>query len=242
MSRLFFIRHGQASFFSDNYDQLSEKGFLQARLLGEYFASEGILFDKVYVGPLRRQIQTMETVREVYLSQGLPFPEQAITLPELSEHSGSSVMRALMPQFQEVDPIFQAYDPELERSPEEQIQHFLHTFHHFLRLWAKDDLGFEHPKDIEDWASFRARVSRGIRKMMEDNQESQTLIAFSSAGAVSASMGFALEMQNEEKVVELGGQVRNSSITEYVFAGEKISLHAFNRSPHLADGDLITHI
>ena len=242
MSRLFFIRHGQASFFSDNYDQLSEKGFLQARLLGEYFVREGIIFDTVYAGPLRRQIQTMETVREVYLSQGLPFPEQAINLPELSEHSGSSVMRALMPKFQQVDPIFRAYDPDIERAPEEQVQHFLHTFHHFLRLWAKDEMGFEHPKDIEDWATFRARVSRGMRKMMEDKQAGQTLIAFSSAGAVSASVGFALDMENEEKVVELGGQVRNSSITEYVFSGERINLHAFNRSPHLTSEDLITHI
>ncbi|MEM6800208.1 MAG: histidine phosphatase family protein [Bacteroidota bacterium] len=242
MSRLFFIRHGQASFFSDNYDQLSEKGFLQARLLGEYFVRTGIRFDTVYVGPLRRQIQTMETVREVYLSQGLSFPEQTLTLSELSEHSGSSVMRALMPHFQQIDPVFQAFDPELDRSPEDQIQHFLHTFHHFLRLWAKNEMGIEHPADIEDWASFRTRVDRGMRKMMEANQGGQNLIAFSSAGAVSASVGFALNIKNEEKVVELGGQVRNSSITEYVFSRDRINLHAFNRSPHLNSEDLITHI
>lgn len=242
MGRLLLIRHAQASFFSDNYDQLSEKGFLQARLLGEHLAGERRIFDKVYAGPLRRQFQTLHTVREVYQEAGLPFPQTELILTELSEHSGSTVMRTLMPQFKTVDPIFQAFDPEVERAPENQIKHFLKAFHHFLRIWAKDDLGFSHPPEIENWQEFRARVDRGMRKMMAENQTGKNIIAFSSAGAVSASVGFALNMQDQEKVVELGGQVRNSSITEYVFEGDKINLHAFNRSPHLRDEDLITHI
>ncbi|MEL6250855.1 MAG: histidine phosphatase family protein [Bacteroidota bacterium] len=242
MGRLLLIRHAQASFFSDNYDQLSEKGFLQARLLGEHLAGERRIFDKVYAGPLRRQLQTLETVREVYQKAGLPFPQTEIILAELSEHSGSSVMRTLMPLFKTVDPIFKAFEPEIERAPADQIKHFLTAFHHFLRLWAKDELGFPHPADLENWKEFRARVNRGIQKMMEENQAGENIIAFSSAGAVSASVGFALNMQVQEKVVELGGQVRNSSITEYVFEGDKINLHAFNRSPHLLSEDLITHI
>lgn len=242
MSRLLLIRHAQASFFSDNYDQLSEKGFLQARLLGEHLASERRIFDTVYSGPLRRQLQTLETVRQVYKEAKLPFPQKEIILAELSEHSGSSVMRSLMPQFKTVDPIFQAFEPEVERAPQDQIKHFLKAFHHFLRIWAKDELGFPHPVDIENWKEFRARVDRGMQKMMAENQAGENIIAFSSAGAVSASIGFALNMKDQEKVVELGGQVRNSSITEYVFSASKINLHAFNRSPHLQSEELITHI
>ena len=242
MGRLLLIRHAQASFFSDNYDQLSEKGFLQARLLGEHLVGEKRIFDKVYAGPLRRQLQTLETVRDVYKKAGLPFPQTEIILVELSEHSGSTVMRTLMPQFKTVDPIFQAFEPEVERAPEDQIKHFLKAFHHFLRIWAKDELGFPHPADIENWQEFRARVDRGMQKMMGENQAGENIIAFSSAGAVSASVGFALNMRDQEKVVELGGQVRNSSITEYVFSDAKINLHAFNRSPHLLSEDLITHI
>lgn len=242
MSRLLFIRHAQASFFSDNYDQLSEKGFVQARLLGEHFVEEGIQFDKVYVGPLRRQKETLEEVRKAYECVGLAFPKEEIVLPELSEHSGSTVMRELMPFFKTQDPIFQAFDPSVEREPDEQVQHFLKAFHHFLRLWATDTLGTEHPSHIENWKAFRARVNQGIKKIMVESGENQTIAAFSSAGAVSASMGFVTDMLNEQKVVELGGQVRNSSISEYIFSGDKINLHAFNRTPHLTNPKLITHI
>lgn len=246
MSRLLFIRHAQASFFSDNYDQLSEKGFVQARLLGEQLVSEKVPFDKVYVGPLLRQKQTLEEVRKAYKRAGLTFPTEDLILPELSEHSGSSVMRELMPFFQQHDPIFQEYVSKVvskvETEPAEQIQHFLKAFHHFLRLWATDNLGTQHPSHIETWQAFRARVNRGIHRMMEENQEGQTIAAFSSAGAVSASVGFVTDMKNEQKVVELGGQVRNSSISEYVFSGKRINLHAFNRTPHIKDPTLITHI
>ena len=38
MSRLFVIRHGQASFLADDYDQLSPLGEEQGRALGAYWA------------------------------------------------------------------------------------------------------------------------------------------------------------------------------------------------------------
>ena len=37
MQKITFVRHGQASYGSDNYDKLSELGHKQTRLLGEYF-------------------------------------------------------------------------------------------------------------------------------------------------------------------------------------------------------------
>ena len=49
MSKLFFFRHGQASAGSENYDQLSEKGKEQARLLGGYLCQGDIKFDRIFV-------------------------------------------------------------------------------------------------------------------------------------------------------------------------------------------------
>ncbi|MBM3814434.1 MAG: hypothetical protein FJW20_22650 [Acidimicrobiia bacterium] len=58
MSILYVIRHGQASFLSENYDRLSELGERQSRLLGEHWLSRGRRFDQVYYGPCERQIRT----------------------------------------------------------------------------------------------------------------------------------------------------------------------------------------
>ena len=55
MSVLTLVRHAQASFFADNYDELSPLGRKQARLLGEFWVRRQIDFDEVYCGPRVRQ-------------------------------------------------------------------------------------------------------------------------------------------------------------------------------------------
>ena len=63
MSTLTLVRHAQASLFADDYDQLSDVGRQQARLLGEFWACRGTDFDEVYCGPRARQRQTPSTFR-----------------------------------------------------------------------------------------------------------------------------------------------------------------------------------
>jgi broad specificity phosphatase PhoE len=41
MGTLYLVRHGQASFGADDYDQLSDLGRAQAVRLGEYLARTG---------------------------------------------------------------------------------------------------------------------------------------------------------------------------------------------------------
>ncbi|HJV74342.1 MAG TPA: phosphoglycerate mutase family protein, partial [Noviherbaspirillum sp.] len=58
MGQIYLVRHGQASFGSANYDQLSELGLEQARLLGEWFANSRQQFHRVVTGDMRRHRQT----------------------------------------------------------------------------------------------------------------------------------------------------------------------------------------
>ena len=46
MSRLFLVRHGQASFLSDDYDRLSPLGLEQSRRLGQHWLQAGIEIDE----------------------------------------------------------------------------------------------------------------------------------------------------------------------------------------------------
>jgi broad specificity phosphatase PhoE len=84
MSSLTLVRHGQASFFAEDYDQLSALGHAQAGLLGDHWVRRRLGFDEVYVGPRTRQRQTAEAVGERYRQSGLPWPEPVL-LPELDE-------------------------------------------------------------------------------------------------------------------------------------------------------------
>jgi len=58
MIELYFVRHGQASFGQPAYDRLSAVGERQAALLGRHFHKNGVRFDAVYSGALRRHVQT----------------------------------------------------------------------------------------------------------------------------------------------------------------------------------------
>ena len=58
MGQLYLVRHGQASFGADDYDQLSELGQRQSRRLGEHWAERGVVFDAVITGTLKRHAQT----------------------------------------------------------------------------------------------------------------------------------------------------------------------------------------
>ena len=64
MGTLYLVRHGQASFGADNYDQLSDLGTRQCQQLGRYFASKGRRFDTVITGTLQRQIQSQQAIND----------------------------------------------------------------------------------------------------------------------------------------------------------------------------------
>jgi broad specificity phosphatase PhoE len=60
MGQLLLVRHGQASFGADDYDQLSDLGQKQSIRLGEYWqqmtaeqaGSEALKFEAVFMGSL----------------------------------------------------------------------------------------------------------------------------------------------------------------------------------------------
>jgi broad specificity phosphatase PhoE len=58
MSTLTVVRHAQARPFQKDSDRLSELGEAQARTLGEYWRHNGIAFDEVWSGSLKRHRQT----------------------------------------------------------------------------------------------------------------------------------------------------------------------------------------
>jgi broad specificity phosphatase PhoE len=79
MAQLLLIRHGQASYGEPDYDRLSSRGHEQARELGRHLA--GAKLDALFVGPLRRQIETA-TVAIEHAGGALPHPTPIVELAE----------------------------------------------------------------------------------------------------------------------------------------------------------------
>ena len=64
MSKIILVRHAQASLGKTEYDQLSDLGFTQAKLLGEYFAKTGQQPKNIIHGSLKRHQQTANTFQQ----------------------------------------------------------------------------------------------------------------------------------------------------------------------------------
>ena len=87
MSKIILIRHGQASFMAKDYDKLSDAGIAQSEALGEYFATKGIVLDKVYMGELTRHKETFEAFNKAFINRDIELPAPT-AMKEFNEHFG----------------------------------------------------------------------------------------------------------------------------------------------------------
>ena len=231
MGNLFLVRHGQASAFEENYDRLSTLGEKQALLLGEEWKRRGVQFHRVFTGPRVRQKATAELAAE---AGGLPPPVELADLDEMG-----------------VEPLFQQHMPELfSRHAHLQAlgdamlmadgnaaraRSFARLFEAVLRLWIRGEVrGF----GVEPWLEFRARVRRVLAAVRE-NARGQRIAVFTSAGPVAGAVQLALGA-DDDTTLALAFRVRNSSVSEFLFSGDRFSLASFNETPHLEDAALIT--
>ncbi len=94
MGTLYLVRHGQASFGADDYDQLSPLGRRQSVRLGEYWRERGMTFDAVITGTLKRHRQTWEGIAE-----GLGLSrDDVLPWPGLNEYDSEALIGAIHPE------------------------------------------------------------------------------------------------------------------------------------------------
>ncbi len=228
MARLFFIRHGQASFMKSNYDQLSTLGFRQGRLLGEFWKHKGLDADMIISGDLQRQIQTAEAFAEGFQWNGTVLKD-----PGFNEHHGPRIVRPFYPD------VF-VLDQEIEEDQFDSLRRkFYGTYFKLAIPWVRGELDPDKIGHIEPWHAFRSRFKNSLSKMLGNVPKGANILVFTSGGPVGASIGEALDL-DDEKTIQLGWHVKNTSITEFLYGNGRMSLVSFNEIPHLSENGLIT--
>lgn len=239
MSTLTMIRHAQASFMKANYDQLSSLGEKQSRVLGTYLAEQELIFDKIYIGPLKRHWQTAEGVKEIFLERKLPWPEPVL-LQTLDEHKGMEVMAGVLPELISRFEVLQDWKRQAEEQPHKARKYQLLIFNHIMSLWAKGELDVrEH--GLAPWADFRAQVNAAMQQIVGENGKGVKVAAFTSGGTMSAAVGYALQIEADEKIMELNGIVQNTAMSTFLFSEDRLTLKTFNELPHL-EKEMITYV
>ncbi len=238
MSTLALVRHGQASFFAENYDQLSPLGEQQARLLGQYWLERGVRFDTIFTGPRVRQIETAALAGEAFARAGLPWPEPQ-SLPELDEHQVDRLIKSkiadITHEFPKVGPLYEAY--QAAEDPYDRHRTFQLMFEQVVMLWVNEKIGAD---GVESWPEFQQRVQAGMRKLTAGEGSGRRIAAFTSVGAITVGLQYAIGC-GERAAFDLGWRVRNCSVTEFVFSGDRVTLDGFNALAHLQDPELWTY-
>lgn len=236
MSKLYFFRHAQASYLAKDYDQLSERGELQSAELGKYLAAQQIRFDKLFVGPLKRQQHTCKIVSDI-IRPHQPTPDPII-LPELKEHSGPEAVKLGLSQLLKTVPQVLQWQSEMQANPALLKRNSLLTFQYFMDEWATGNI--EVP-GVESWDEFRKEVRKGLDQLLAHTGKGETIGVFTSGGTIASIVAEALHIQDEKRVTAMNFSVRNTSFSSFLFSRSQFNLLSFNELPHLQD-DLITFV
>ncbi len=226
MGELVLVRHGQASFFGADYDELSPLGREQASALGRHWASHGVRFDSVYVGPRRRHQHTHDLVAAAFAERGLPWPVPQ-PLAALDEHDGVAVLKHALGRPAAEHAAMAAVDPG-EAGRERVVREFFRRYREVMRDWANGTL--EVP-GVEPWTAFRTRSLQALDAMCVGGGSAA---AFTSGGLVSSAAGWLLGL-DAERVIELSAVLRNTALSEVRYSGQRRTLVSFNALPHLPD-------
>jgi broad specificity phosphatase PhoE len=228
MSQLVIVRHGQAAAFSEDSDRLTELGERQSQVLGEYWVKQGVAFDEVIIGGLRRHAQTEAQVAAAYQRAGLPWPE-AQKAPGWNEYDAAAIMQ-LGAAVRERDPEFAKLVADFEAAAggPERNRYFQRMFEVLMARWIGGDVHADH---VESFEAFHTRAAEAFDAVLQQTGN-RRVVVFSSGGPIGVSVQQALRAP-KAVALELNWRVRNTSLTEYVFGRGRLSLDVFNVTPHL---------
>jgi broad specificity phosphatase PhoE len=238
MGILFLIRHAQASFLEQNYDQLSSLGEAQAHLLGEYWARRSMIFDRAGVGPCVRHKHTVDLVRTAYNKVGIKFPDPFV-LPEFDEYQAETVVERSLPGLLETDPPIRDLHAAFQASSDLAVRRatFQKLFEAVIGKWVR---GAVSPQGVETWSEFCARVNCGLEQFLAVGGRGERIAIFTSGGPIAVAMRRALDL-SLEKTLQVSWMSRNSAWSEFLHSADRFTLSAFNAHGHIEDPAMLTY-
>jgi broad specificity phosphatase PhoE len=217
MGQIYLVRHAQASFGSQDYDQLSPLGEQQARWLGAYFAERAIRFERVVCGTQRRHRQSAERILEGMASdQLLEFDAGLNEFDFAALHQAAGGEQVVA-------------DADLAQ----QRRAFFGRLKSALQLWTQDQLPGQVP---ESWAQFQQRV-RGALQALQATMQGPLLIV--SSGGPMGTLVQQILGAPDPAAIELNLQIHNTGFCQLYFNAQTLRLGSFNAIPHLDRPDRI---
>lgn len=208
-TEIILVRHGQASFGTDDYDRLSPLGHEQARWLGTYMSTHGMRFDRVLRGSLRRHRETFEGIAQT--CDIAPAAEDA----RLNELQFESLATQYM----------HATGTDQPQSRGDFVTMFPAMFDH----WARGEIS----NDGEGYDAFCTRTQAVVDAAVA---QGGTTLLVTSGGVIGVTLARVLGL-DARTTADLLINIHNASLHRLHVEGGRPRLSLFNASPHLDPED-----
>jgi broad specificity phosphatase PhoE len=226
MSIIYMIRHAQASFGKADYDQLSELGMRQSRILAGRLNQSNVKFDAIYKGLLLRHEQTAAA----FFSQGEVAGHSVPPVYKneaFNEYDSEKILIATIPVLIQENPAFESDVAKMF----DDSRSFQKVLEKVMLRWVQDGVEVE---GAGTWADYSSRVCSAIDEMMKHEGAGKNLAVFTSGGPIAVTVQKALNLSNEE-TLKILWQIVNTSVTRFKYSGVRLALFSFNDFSHLEE-------
>ncbi len=226
MSTVYLIRHGQASFASDHYDQLSDVGVLQSEVLGQTLAqrlarpsTQESLPLFVAMGAMKRHAQTADAC----LAQlGHELTGHAV-LPDLNEYNFEEVLYRYKPEYKDRS-VLLAQASKAPNPLRFVTEHFVAAAHR----WVGGQFDADY---TESWEDFAARCVRGLQTVTAQLDKHQTALVFTSGGVISTIAQHCMGVSNQDAFA-INWNMINASVSKLTVGRDGVRLLTLNEHAH----------
>lgn len=234
MGEIHLVRHGQASFGADDYDELSALGHEQGRILGRWHAAGSERFDLVALGGLKRHRQTAEAWA-AQLAEAAPAEADWIVDPGLDEYDHREMMLRAHPEAGDLAGLQRWL---ADTAPSRRA--FQELFSTAMARWMS---GRHDTEYRESWPHFRDRCVGALEALVARAGPSRRLVVFTSGGPISAVCQHLLDLP-AARAAELNWSLMNGAVTKLFYRPGRLSLSSLNNHSHLersGDPALLTY-
>lgn len=224
------VRHGQASFGTDDYDVLSSLGVRQSRRVAEILAGYGIAPSTLIHGGLRRQRETAEHMLQAASSWELPL--------EVDERWAELDHLGIMLRYPTLT------DEERDQLVTGGME--LRAFHElYTKATARWASGAYDDDYKESFTDFIGRVRDGIGHAARAAGERRTAVVVTSGGPIAAACAMLTQVGEEPRNLAAAWSrfntvMVNGSVTRIVVGSTGARLLTFNEHAAL-DREIVTY-
>lgn len=208
MAQIYLVRHGQASFGSQNYDQLSALGSEQARHLGRWWAARDLSISRVVTGKLQRHLQTARAC--IAEMEGKPEDELNTDSWQsdfgFNEYNHHEVLARHVPAFDDPAEVKRF----LMNTPNGK-QAFQEIFSQAIKRWISGAFDHEY---TETWHTFRQRCVAALERQISYPDTAKNIVIFTSGGTISVLCQHVLGFP-DARFAELNWSLVNSAVTRF---------------------------